>query len=214
MRSPPAGNDRPTGAQPPAVPTRASWGALLARADVVEDCSLASRFGFMAFHGGLEAGTLPIARAAADMAGASWYTVDQPAHLRWHVPSTLVDPSRSVLLRDFLRHVQVAVALHGYGRRGRPSDVLIGGGNRALAAVFAAHLRSRCPDLVAVDDLGAIPPTLRGLHPANPVNGPADSGIQVELPVRARRMPSSDRVVEALAATAERWDELQGRRRP
>jgi phage replication-related protein YjqB (UPF0714/DUF867 family) len=187
---------------------------LLARADVVEECELASHFGFMAFHGGLEAGTLPIARSAAEVAGASWYTVDQPAHLRWHVPSTLVDPSRSALLRGFLHHVQVVVALHGYGRRGRPSDVLIGGGNRALAAVFAAQLRTRCPELVAVDDLGAIPPTLRGLHPANPVNRPAATGIQVELPVRARRTPCSDRVVEALAATAGRWDDPEDRHRP
>lgn len=63
---------------PPTPPTRASWSALLARADVVEDCVLGSTFGFMAFHGGLEAGTLPIARAAAEVAGASWYTVDRP----------------------------------------------------------------------------------------------------------------------------------------
>jgi phage replication-related protein YjqB (UPF0714/DUF867 family) len=190
---------------PPTHPTRASWGALLARDDVVEDCVLGSPFGFMAFHGGLEAGTLPIARAAAEGVGASCYTVEQPAHLRWHVPSALVDPARSMLLRRFLEHVEVVVALHGYGRKGRPFDVLIGGANRTLAGVFAGEIRQRCPDLVAVDDIRAIPSPLRGLHPANPVNRPADGGIQVELPVRARLVPRSGRLVEALAATAQRW---------
>ncbi|MDQ2729372.1 MAG: poly-gamma-glutamate hydrolase family protein [Actinomycetota bacterium] len=193
------------GPDPPTRATPASWGALLARADVVEDCALGSTFGFMAFHGGLEAGTLPIARAAAEVVGASWYTVDQPAHLRWHVPSVLVDPARSVLLRRFLDHVEVVIALHGYGRKGRPLDVLIGGANRTLAGVFAGEVRHRCGDLVAVDDIEAIPSNLRGMHPANPVNRPAGAGIQVELPVRARLMPRSGRMVEALAATARRW---------
>lgn len=211
MHRPPAGPDAAeglrsaTGEDPPAQATPASWGELLARADVVEDCVLGSTFGFMAFHGGLEAGTLPIARAAAQVVGASCYTVDQPAHLRWHVPSALVDPDRSELLRSFLDHVEVVVALHGYGRRGRPFDVLIGGANRTLAGVFAGAVRQRCPDLVAVDDIGAIPSTLRGMHPANPVNRPVDGGIQVELPVRARRHPGADRVVEALAEAARQW---------
>ncbi|MDQ2725477.1 MAG: poly-gamma-glutamate hydrolase family protein [Actinomycetota bacterium] len=192
---------------PPNPPRRASWSALLARADVVEDCVLGSTFGFMAFHGGLEAGTLPIARAAAEAVGASWYTVDQPAQLRWHVASALVDPARSALLRHFLDHVEVAVALHGYGRRDRPFDVLIGGTNRTLAGVFAGEVRQRCGDLVAVDDIGAIPSPLRGMHLANPVNRPADAGIQVELPVWARIPPRSGQMVEALAATARCWDQ-------
>ncbi len=67
-----------TGSDPPDQPTRAAWDALLARADVVEDCVLGSTFGFMAFHGGLEAGTLPIARAAAEVVGASSYTSSSP----------------------------------------------------------------------------------------------------------------------------------------
>lgn len=212
MRHPPAGDNLaadpgPTigGPDRPAQPRRATWGALLARADVVEDCVLGSTFGFMAFHGGLEAGTLPIAHAAAEVVGGSCYTVDQPAHLRWHVPSALVDPARSMLLRRFLDHVEVVVALHGYGRKGRPLDVLIGGANRSLAGVFADEVRQRCGDLAAVDDIGAIPSPLRGMHPANPVNRPAGAGIQVELPVRARLMPRSGRVIEALVATARRW---------
>ncbi len=190
----------------PAPVTGATWGDLLARVDVAEECVLGSTFGFMAFHGGVEAGTLPIARAAAEVAGASYYTVDQPAHLRWHVPSALVDPARSLLLRRFLDHVDVVVALHGYGRRSRPYDVLIGGANRQLAGLFAGEVRRRCVGLVAIDDIGAIPSNLRGMHPANPVNRPVNAGIQVELPVRARVKPLSIRVVEALAATARRWE--------
>src|SRR3954449_12325820 len=90
---------------------------LLARPDVEEDIRLRSAFGFMAFHGGLEAHTECIARNAADMAGASVYTVGHPAGLGWHVPSHMVTAAASERLRRFLAHVEVAVAVHGYGRR-------------------------------------------------------------------------------------------------
>lgn len=189
---------------PPGPTETASWAALLARDDVVERCVLASTFGFMAFHAGLEAGTLELAESAAESSGASCYSVVQPTELRWHVPSTAVDPAHSEPLRLFLAHVQTIVALHGYGRRDRPRDVLIGGANRRLAAAFADELRSRDCGLVAIDDLDAIPSRLRGLHPNNPVNRAPAGGIQVELPVRARLGEPLSAVVEALAATARR----------
>lgn len=189
--------------RPPGPTETASWSALLDRDDVVERCALASPFGFMAFHAGLEAGTMELAEAAAGRAGASCYSVIQPRDLRWHVPSSTIDPARSEHLRRFLAHVDAVVALHGYGRRDRPRDVLIGGTNRHLAAVFARELRDRHSGLVAVDDLDAIPDELRGLHPDNPVNRPPGGGIQVELPVRARLGgPVAAVVVAALAATA------------
>ena len=37
-----------------------------------------------------------------------------------------------------------------------------------------------------VDDVGAMPSTLRGLHPDNPVNRPPGGGVQVELPPSVR----------------------------
>src|SRR4051812_50205567 len=97
---------------------------LLARDDVEESSRLRSPFGFMAFHGGLEAHTECIARNAADMAGASVYTVVQPATLGWHVPSHHVVPSASERLARFLEHVDVAGAGPRFGGRagrgGRP----------------------------------------------------------------------------------------------
>ena len=92
---------------------------LLRQPGVEEVLELRSSFGFLAFHGGsLEEETDTIASAAAARAGASLYAVLQPAELRWHVPSADVDPGASDALSRFLDHVEVAVALHGYGRAG------------------------------------------------------------------------------------------------
>lgn len=165
---------------------RVTWAELLARPDVDERSELAGPLGFMAFHGGLEMGTAEIARQAADACGASLYVVIQPADLRWHVPSPMVDPAGSERLRDWLDHVEVAVALHGYGRIHRPGRILLGGRNRVLAAELADALAVRLPHLTPVVDLDDIPLELRGLHPANPVNRPRHRGVQVELPPRAR----------------------------
>src|SRR3954452_24224012 len=92
---------------------------LLDRPDVEESVRLRSPFGFMAFHGGLEAHTECIARNAADMAGASVSAVVQPADLKWHVPSHMVTAAASERLARFLDHVDVVIAVHGYGRRER-----------------------------------------------------------------------------------------------
>lgn len=185
---------------------------LLAHDGVVERCELASRFGLMAFHGGnLERGTDPIAVAAAERAGASLYAVIQPPGLRWHVPSLEFQPDRSAALARFIAHVEVAVAVHGYGREGGWTTLLLGGRNRSLAAELGGALRSRLGDgFTVVDDLVAIPPELRGVHRRNPVNLPAGAGVQLELPPRVRRgtgAPTFDpayeeAVIEALAAVA------------
>lgn len=166
--------------------TRVGWAELLAHPQVREEATLGEPVGIMAFHGGLEAGTAEIARHAADRSGASLYVVEQPPSLRWHVPSHFVDPDRSMRLRDWLRHVDVAIALHGYGGVRRPRRVLLGGTNRDLAGRLAGHLRRTLPDMDVVTELGDIPPELRGLHPDNPVNRAAGGGVQVELPPSAR----------------------------
>jgi phage replication-related protein YjqB (UPF0714/DUF867 family) len=161
---------------------------LLAHEGVVEDLELRSRFGFMAFHGGnLEVGTDVVAALAADQAGASLYAVRQPVGLRWHVPSIEVTPDESPALAAFLDHVEVAVALHGFGRDGMWTTVLAGGGNRALAAHLARHLRTALPgDYEVVEDIEAIPAELRGIHRHNPVNRCRQGGVQLELPPRVR----------------------------
>lgn len=182
---------------------------LLAHPGVIERCVLRSRFGFMAIHGGsLERGTAEVAAAAADVSGASLYTVEQPDDLRWHLPSHLIDPGASEALTEFLERVDVVVSVHGYGRDRWWTRLLLGGGNRALAARLAARIDEALPGFQVVADLDAIPPELRGLHPDNPANRPRRGGVQLELPPRVRNLGPRGRpeyaaaLVDALAATA------------
>lgn len=167
-------------------------GELLEQPGVEEECELRGRFGLLAFHGGsLERGTDVIAAAAAERAGASLYVVRQPPDLRWHVPSIAFDPADSPNLAAFVDHVDVAVAVHGYGRVGMWTTLLLGGRNRALATQLGAALRDRLgAEFTVVDELAAIPERLRGLHPRNPVNLPPGQGVQLELPPRVR--PGTD----------------------
>jgi phage replication-related protein YjqB (UPF0714/DUF867 family) len=180
---------------------------LLRYPGVIEESQLRSRFGFLAFHGGsLERGTAEIAASAAELGRASLYAVRQPEDLRWHIPSALVDPGLSPALSTFLDYVDVVVSVHGYGRRGYSNVVLIGGLNRELATQAAAALRAVVPSHRFVDDLRAIPPTLRGVHPYNPVNRTRGGGIQIELPPTLRdgdgAAPDRDVLVAALATLA------------
>lgn len=179
---------------------------LLAAPGVEEVVVLRSRFGFLAFHGGsLEAGTDTVAAAAADAAGASLYAVVQPPDLRWHLPSAEVGADPSAGLRRFLDHVEVAVALHGYGRPDLRRCLLLGGRHRPLAGHLAGHLRDRLPGWRVVSDLDAIPADLRGQHPDNPVNLVRSGGVQLELPVGVRRGEAAGALVAALAAAATAW---------
>lgn len=163
---------------------------LLATAGVEEHCELRSPVGFMALHGGLEAGTFEIARACAERSGSSLYAVVQPDGLSWHVPSHRFDPADSPRLASFCAHVEVVVSVHGYGGvRGserRWSTIVLGGGGRAQAAVVAGELRRHLPDYTVVDDIDQVPRAYRGLHPGNPVNRVRTAGVQVELPPRVR----------------------------
>jgi phage replication-related protein YjqB (UPF0714/DUF867 family) len=189
---------------------------LLRQPGVVETLELRSTFGFMAFHGGLEGGTEVIAAAAAEGAGASLYAVVQPAALSWHVPSSRVSSAHSEQLATFLGHVEVVIAVHGYGRPGRSDDLLLGGRNRVLAADLARRLRAATTGFVVIDDLDDIPLELRGLHSANPVNRAPATGVQIELPPRARGSSPDPRkrgqlctpapgIVDGLIATADAW---------
>jgi phage replication-related protein YjqB (UPF0714/DUF867 family) len=192
---------------------------LLATPGVEEVVELGSSFGFLAFHGGsLERMTEVVACEAAARSGASVYAVVQPPDHRWHLPSTEVTPDASDGLARFLDHVDVAVAVHGYGRHGRWTSLLLGGTNRALARHVGAALSAGLPDHEVVDDLDAIPRELRGVHPRNPVNLPRGGGVQLELPPRVRGLtphwagwegpglcPPTEALVEALAEAARTW---------
>jgi phage replication-related protein YjqB (UPF0714/DUF867 family) len=185
---------------------------LLAEPGVVEHVELRSRVGVMAFHGGsLERRTDAIASAVASHAGASLYAVALPEDLRWHVPSKHVDPAESPALAAFVDHVDVAIAVHGYGREGWWTAVLLGGSNRALAEHLGAHLTAALPAYRVVDDLALVPADLRGLHPDNPVNRPRQGGVQVELPPRVRGLgprgtvAATAALIDGLAAAVVGW---------
>lgn len=192
---------------------------LLASPGVEEILELRSSVGFLAFHGGsLERQTDVIARDAAERAGASLYAVIQPPDLRWHVPSIDVSPADSPALRAFVEHVDVAIAVHGYGRDGMWTSLLLGGTNRSLAAHLGSVLDDALPDYEHVRDLDVIPGDLRGLHPRNPVNLPPLGGVQLELPPRVRgttphwagwegpgHCPPTEALVAALAVAVTTW---------
>ena len=191
---------------------------LLSHPGVEEQLEIRSRFGFLAFHGGsLERHTDTIAAAAATAAGASFYAVIQPPEFRWHIPSSRVDPAASRFLQSFLDHVDIAIAVHGYGRGGLFTTMLLGGSNRSLARHVGGVLRAALGHYDVADDIERIPSDLRGLHPDNPVNRPRLGGTQIELPPRVRGMgpywqgheggsnPHTVALIEALADSARQW---------
>ncbi len=164
-----------------------AFAELLARPGVEEHCELRGPVGFMAYHGGnLEVMTDVIAATAAERAGASYYGVVQPAGMRDHLSSTKVRPADSARLASFVDHVEIVITVHGFGRRGMFSSLLLGGRNREFAAHVGGALRHRLPAYRILTDLDEIPPALRGQHHRNPVNLPPDAGVQIELPPRVR----------------------------
>jgi phage replication-related protein YjqB (UPF0714/DUF867 family) len=195
-----------------------TFAELLANPLVVEECELRGTFGFMAFHGGwLEEETDVIARAAAERAGASYYGVLWPPESP-HLSSTKFDPAASPTMARFLDHVDIVVTVHGYGRDGFWSTLLVGGSHRPLAAHVAEHTRAALPAYTVLDNIEQIPKELRGLHANNPVNRPKQGGVQIELPPRVRGntpmfwdwegpgpCPHTARLIDALATAATTW---------
>jgi len=191
---------------------------LLATDGVVEELVLRSRFGFMAYHGGgLEVATDLIAREAAERSNASYYAVLHPGDDPPHIPSIRVDPAHSERLAAFIAHVDVVVTIHGFGRRGFFTSLLLGGRNRDLAHHVVRHLQPRLPAYRLVSDTAEIPVDLRGMHSRNPVNLPRQRGVQIELPPRVRGSspmwwdwehgitPHTEALIEGLAVAAATW---------
>ena len=197
--------------------------SLLAHPDVTEVCELRGRIGLMAYHGGnLERSTDAVAREVADRTGASLYAVLQRPPLRHHVSSLAFDPDESEALACFLAHVEIAISIHGYGRESSWHHLLLGGRNRALARHVAEHLREVLDEpYQVVDELERMPKELRGQHPRNPVNRPARSGVQIELPPTIRwnrdergwsdhqgvsRSPDLHVLIDGLCMAVETWE--------
>ena len=192
---------------------------LLTYDGVTEECVMRSTFGFMAFHGGaLEEVTDVIASRAAEIAGASYYGIQLPDNLEWHIPSHKVTADQSPLLNEFLSHVNIVITVHGFGRAGFFTSLLWGGRNRRLAAHVGQHLRHHLPAYRIIDDIDEIPGNLRGMHQDNPVNVVEHAGVQLELPPRVRGTsplwwdwegpgltPHTEALITALAESAMSW---------
>ena len=192
---------------------------LLTYDGVTEECALRSSFGFMAFHGGaLEEVTDVIASRAAELAGASYYGIQLPDNLEWHIPSHKVTADQSPLLNEFLSHVNIVITVHGFGRAGFFTSLLLGGRNRRLAAHVSERLQHHLPAYRIIDDIDEIPENLRGLHQDNPVNVVEHAGVQLELPPRVRGSsplwwdwegpgltPHTESLITALAESAKSW---------
>lgn len=199
-----------------------AFAELLTKPTVTEEISLRSRIGFMAFHGGmLEKVTDVVAREAAEQCGASFYGVIQSDNDDVnHLPSTTVCPTASPVLAEFLDHVELVIAMHGYGRDHLRHTVLLGGRNREFAAHIAATLTPLLPNYTMLDDLAEIPKELAGQHPSNPVNLPPQAGVQIELPPflrwnigqhnwsdhgEAGRAPQVQILIDGLSAAVANW---------
>lgn len=192
---------------------------VLATPGVTETCVLRGDVGFMAYHGGaLEVMTDVIAAECAERTGASYYGVTQPGEMREHFPSISVQPDASDDLASFLDHVDVVITIHGFGRRGLFSSLLLGGRNRILADHVGASLRSALPAYNVITDLDDIPTPLRGQHSDNPVNHPRDDGVQIELPPRVRGLspmwwdwegpgltPHTEALIDGLVESVASW---------
>jgi phage replication-related protein YjqB (UPF0714/DUF867 family) len=182
------------------------------------------RIGFMAYHGGgLELMTDVIARRAAELSGASYYGLHQPPGMEVHFPSISVDPNESEGLQRFLDHVHTVVTIHGFGRRGFFTSLLLGGQHRVFAEHIGVHLRRSLPAYDIITDLYVIPTELLGLHPRNPVNVPPGQGVQIELPPRVRGTtplfwdwegpdvtPHTRSLIEGLATAVRTWTDPYG----
>jgi phage replication-related protein YjqB (UPF0714/DUF867 family) len=192
---------------------------LLTYDGVSEECVLRSTFGFMAFHGGaLEEMTDIVASRAAERVGASYYGIQLPDNLEWHIPSHKVTADQSPLLDAFLSHVNIVITVHGFGRAGFFTSLLLGGRNRRLASHLGDNLRKHLPAYRIIDDIDDIPGNLRGMHQDNPVNVVEHAGVQLELPPRVRGSsplwwdwegpgltPHTESLIDALVDCATTW---------
>tara|TARA_Y100000782_G_scaffold19811_1_gene20808 strand:+ start:967 stop:1644 length:678 start_codon:yes stop_codon:yes gene_type:complete len=178
----------PRTTEPVPVSPIGSLAGLLAVGGVSEELELRSTVGVCALHGGgLERATEVVAREVAARTGSSYYALVQPDGSRRHLPSTRFTSGVSDRLDAFLDRVDTVMSIHGYGRHDDFWAVLVGGANRRLAHHVAGHLRGVLPEQYrVVDDVHAMPHTLRGMHPENPVNRPVGGGVQVELPPSIR----------------------------
>jgi phage replication-related protein YjqB (UPF0714/DUF867 family) len=172
----------------------------------------------MALHGGSQdRATEHIARQAAERSGASYYAIIQPSDVRVHLTSRLHDPDHSTTLRTFLDHIDIAISVHGFGRDGfawwvdphlgpvfDPYGPAIRGAQTGpLTGIIVGGLNARLTQRARtvfherIDGYHVADERLRlGFHPKNPVNLPAQHGVQIELPPGLRGIgPYGERLI-------------------
>ena len=138
--------------------------------------------------------------------------------MEWHIPSHRVTADQSPALAEFLSHVTIVITVHGFGRAGYFTSLLLGGRNRRLAAHLGERLRHHLPAYSILDDIDLIPQNLRGQHQDNPVNVVQHAGVQLELPPRVRGSsplwwdwegpgltPHTESLIDALVECATTW---------
>ena len=127
-------------------------------------------------------------------------------------------PEQSQALAEFLDHVEVVVTVHGYGREGMWTTLLVGGENRTLAGHVALDLRPALPDYTIATDLDEIRRPCVGRTPITPRYSAPRRSVELELPPRVRGrspiwkdwegpglVPHTVSLIEGLAAAATTW---------
>ena len=125
------------------------------------------------------------------------------------MPSVAFDAAASPALAAFVGHVDVVVAVHGYGRIDMWTTLLLGGQTRPGRPIGCGAAGSLGGGFTIVDDLR---PSHRAAGSASPQPGEPASrgGVQLELPPRVRsgtaaptyRREYEDAVVDALVEVA------------
>jgi phage replication-related protein YjqB (UPF0714/DUF867 family) len=159
------------------------------KGDTSEHLYLGGSLGLVAVHGGgIEPGTEEIARFVAYHSGASLYVYAgrrATGNLSLHRPSHRTKLQDRPLVMKFLKHVNMAISIHGHGRNERCAYV--GGLHQAMVRQFVKVAQATLCEYEWIFDLESIPLEIRGQNPNNIVNLPPDQGMQLELPRNLRR---------------------------
>jgi phage replication-related protein YjqB (UPF0714/DUF867 family) len=157
--------------------------------EVQEYLRLEGPLGLMAIHGGgIEPGTEEIARFVAYHSGASLYVYAgrrSRGNLSLHRPSHNMRIEERDLVVQFLKHVKIAISIHGHGRR--QNRAYVGGLHESMVHRFVEIVQPALSQYEWISDPKIIPKGLRGQSPGNVVNLPPDKGMQLELPPQLRQ---------------------------
>ena len=146
----------------------------------------------LSYHGKTEKGTKEIAEKASKASEASLYTLHGA-----RVASTGITHTHSDHLSGIKDYAETAVAIHGqhkkgfYERNGKTIDisktVYVSGGNSNLSKKIAAELKGKLDGYHIETDSRYIPKHLKGESDYNIINKFDKKGVQIEIPLEARK---------------------------